>query len=293
MDNNTNLDKQPKKKGRKPKNYYLLNKSDNDISINTIDTSNNIPKKRGRKPKGGKICITKNIIVNDNTYQNIILHLNCKINDIDYLYKYNPDIESINGFNFNNKNDNFENIETYSNRSSNKDDYSILKDDIKEAISLKSKENINNKIKNITNKINLLDNGINKSNIACFWCTYEFNSTPVFIPKNIKKSIYNMYGNFCSLECACGFLLNENMDSSVKFERYAILNNLYNTNNNNIKPAPSPYYTLDKYYGNLSIEEYRDLHRLDKFMLILDKPISKIIPEIFQENINNNFIFKK
>tara|TARA_Y100000389_G_scaffold163216_1_gene166361 strand:+ start:4319 stop:5308 length:990 start_codon:yes stop_codon:yes gene_type:complete len=299
--NNTNNIKIPKKKGRKPKNHNLNNLTTSDISINIVDVScNNLPKKRGRKPKGGKILITKNIIVNNDTQQNIILHLNCKINDIDYLYKYTPDIQNINSYNFN-ANDNFENIEEYQNPLNTQNN---LKNDIYEfkeiKVDNKDKNKDNYNIKNISNKINLLDTNKNKSDIACFWCTYSFNSSPVYIPKNIKKNIYNMYGNFCSLECACGFLFNENIDSSIKFERYTILNNLYNNNFQNpnsdiinIKPAPCPYYTLDKFYGNLTIDEYRDLYKLDKYMLILDKPISKVIPEVFQENINNNFIFKK
>ena len=306
--NNTENIKIPKKKGRKPKNHNLHNLAISDISSNVIDTScNNIPKKRGRKPKGGKILITKNIIVNNDSQQNIILHLKCRIDDIDYLYKYRPDIENINSYNFN-ANDNFENIEEIINepdsKSTNEND---LKQDVYEFKEIKQDNKDKNKdnynIKNISNKINLLDTNKNKSDIACFWCTYSFNLSPVYIPKNIKKNIYNMYGNFCSLECACGFLFNENIDSSIKFERYTILNNIYNNNNNNnqngttvinnIKPAPCPFYTLDKFYGNLTIDEYRDLYKLDKYMLILDKPISKVIPEVFQENINNNFIFKK
>lgn len=309
--NNTENIKIPKKKGRKPKNH---NMTITDISINSVDASfNNIPKKRGRKPKGGKILITKNIIVNNDTQQNIILHLNCRIDDIDYLYKYKPDIEHINSYNFN-ANDNFENIEDIINESDTTSidennlkhdvyEFKEIKHDNKDKNKNKDRDRDNYTIKNICNKINLLDTNKNKSDIACFWCTYSFNSSPVYIPKNIKKNIYNMYGNFCSLECACGFLFNENIDSSIKFERYTILNNIYNNNNNNnnngcsvinnIKPAPCPYYTLDKFYGNLTIDEYRDLYKLDKFMLILDKPISKVLPEVFQENINNNFIFKK
>ena len=52
----------------------------------------------------------------------------------------------------------------------------------------------------------------------------------------------------------------------------------------NIKPAPSPYYLLEKFYGNLSIEEYRKLFRNDKIIITVDKPMTKIYPEIFEEN---------
>ena len=66
-----------------------------------------------------------------------------------------------------------------------------------------------------------------------------------------------------------------------------MLNNLYGKIYNyekNIKPAPSPYYTLDKYYGNLTIEEYRKLLKNERLMMVVDKPLTKILPELFEEN---------
>ena len=42
-------------------------------------------------------------------------------------------------------------------------------------------------------------------------------------------------------------------------ERIYLLNSVYCSvcsYNDNIKPAISPYYTLDKYFGTLSIEEF-------------------------------------
>jgi hypothetical protein len=64
---------------------------------------------------------------------------------------------------------------------------------------------------------------------------------------------------FVVLNVRVGHLINENIDSSTKFERYHLLNNLYTKiygYKNNIKPAPNVYYILDKYYGNLSIQEF-------------------------------------
>ena len=51
-----------------------------------------------------------------------------------------------------------------------------------------------------------------------------------------------------------------------------------------IKFAPNPYYTLSKYYGNLSIQEYRQLLEYDRLILVIDKPVSKIYPEIHEDN---------
>ena len=81
--------------------------------------------------------------------------------------------------------------------------------------------------------------------------------------------------------------MNENVDTSTKFERYYLLNNIYGkiyNYNKNIKPAPCPYYLLNKFYGNLDIQEYRKLLENERLLLIVDKPLSQILPEIYEEN---------
>ena len=146
--------------------------------------------------------------------------------------------------------------------------------------------------------IQLKSNNINKK-CSCFWCTYNFDNEPIMIPKYELKDTYYCYGNFCSPECACSFLMNENIDSSHKFERYYLLNNIYCKIYNyekNIKFAPSPYYTLEKFYGNLNIQEYRKLLENERLLLVVDKPLSKLLPEIYDENedyiLNNKSINK-
>jgi hypothetical protein len=66
-----------------------------------------------------------------------------------------------------------------------------------------------------------------------------------------------------------------------------MINNIYTKiydYKKNIKPAPNPYYTLDKYYGNLSISEYRKLLQYDRILFIIEKPLTKITPELHDEN---------
>jgi hypothetical protein len=91
--------------------------------------------------------------------------------------------------------------------------------------------------------------------------------------------------------------MEEHIDSSTKFERYHLLNHIYAKvydYKKNIKPAPNVYYMLDKYYGNLSIQEYRSLLRNERFFLIVDKPLTRILPELHEDNedhvINNKII---
>jgi hypothetical protein len=52
----------------------------------------------------------------------------------------------------------------------------------------------------------------------------------------------------------------------------------------NIKPAPDPHYLLDKFYGNLTIQEYRKLLKTEHLLLVIDKPLTRILPELHEDN---------
>ena len=305
-----------------------------------IDISNNVvKKKRGRKPKGGKIIEFKNIEINTLSNPNIILHLSCSLNDIKSNITYTPNINVINNYDiYENKNnklnyDYIENKEDNKNFENNINDINDIngindindKNNINEINNNVKKNMINNNIEEINNIsihskeiINKIDKKniykkikdininfkLNKENInqnsCCFFCTCSFDNQPIFIPKYELNSAIECYGHFCSPECACGYLMNENIDTSNKFERYYLLNNIYGKALNyekNIKPAPDPYYLLDKFYGTLTIEEYRKLLTEDKLILTLNKPITINLPELAEENndflLNNNTIYKK
>ena len=68
-------------------------------------------------------------------------------------------------------------------------------------------------------------------------------------------------------------------------ERYNLFCSIYSNYNNihTIKPAPCPYYTLNKYCGNLTISEYRKLFDNNRFLLVIDKPITHEMPELHEE----------
>ena len=236
------------------------------------------------------------------------MHLKCSTKDIiqDSISKieYNPTLENIEAYN---KEDNLKvneledvspqnNVNIFDNKSflslnNNTIENTIISQNKPTIIKTSNKKDDVN-IKNIWNKLrklktNLHNNNINDKQCGCFWCTCKFDNPAIYIPKNYKNDKYNVYGCFCSPECACAYLKQEQIDSSTMWERYALLNNLYGKIYNytkNIKPAPNPYYTLDKFYGNLSIQEYRKLLTNDRLLLIVQKPISKISPDMYEEN---------
>jgi len=211
-------------------------------------------KKRGRKPRGGKIVeCNDNTVLNINTQilPNIILHLMCGLKDLNPI---------------------------------NENNYYIKEEKMERNKENENKNNINDKLNEL--KLEFKNNTRNKIS-ACFWCTYSFNNYPIYIPKNIKNNQYEVYGCFCSPECATGYLINEKIDTSIISERYQLLNFLYGkiyNYNENIKPAPNPHYFLDKYYGNLTIDEYRTLSQKGKTFLVINKPITCILPELLEDN---------
>ena len=151
-----------------------------------------------------------------------------------------------------------------------------------DTISLKD---INSKLKDL--RIQFYKNTLNDKKSACFWCSYEFDNQSCHIPKYELDDTICGYGSFCRPECAVGYLMKENIDDSTKFERYQLLNHIYSKvygYKKNIKPAPNPYYLLDKFYGTLSIQEYRKLLKTEHMLLVIDKPLTKILPELHDDN---------
>ena len=150
----------------------------------------------------------------------------------------------------------------------------------------------NYETKDIWRKLKILEHNLHINNIsdkksACFWCSYDFDNPPIYIPKHFIQESYHVYGCFCSPECAVAHLMEENIDSSMKFERYHLMNHIYSKiydYKKNIKPAPNPYYMLERYYGNLTIQEYRSLLKSERLFLIVDKPLTRILPEFHEDN---------
>lgn len=274
------------KRGRKKKVVEVINQSNID---NTTEPVKPVPKKRGRKPKGGKIIPQNNIIEHKHEIEpNVILHLKCSLKDINDLdNKYNDEL--VQSFNFDNNNNNNTNNDFLLNT----EQESKYDSDSEECTNEHNKTKLLWKKLN-TIKVNLHKNDISDKRSACFWCTYDFDNPPIFIPKCEFKDTYQVYGCFCSPQCGVAYLMNEKIDTSIKFERYQLLNHVYGKIYNyskTINPAPNPYYLLDKFYGNLTIKEYRNLFNSEQLLIVVEKPLSHIFPELYEDN--TDFILNK
>lgn len=261
-----------------------------------------VPQKRGRKPKGGKIVTkTNDDDADNNTVSNIILHLKCSLTDVKEQSKdlnvdtltYDPSMPpEIESYNTEQQQQNFSFYDEPP--TPTKEDIAYVTEPTKcnyvcskcsngdDDVSMKD---IQSKLKTL--KINLYKDNLQDKKSACFWCTYEYDNPPFYIPKhNDEHKIYG-YGSFCRPECAAAYLMNENLDDSTKFDRYNLLNSIYSKVydfKKNIKPAPNPYYTLDKYYGNLSIQEFRRLLNSEHLLSVIEKPMTRVLPELFEDN---------
>ena len=145
-------------------------------------------------------------------------------------------------------------------------------------------KDLNDKLRRL--KVSLYRNTMDEKQSACFWCTYEYDNQSCYIPKYESDGKIYGYGSFCRPECAVGHLMKEPLDDSTKFERYHLLNRVYGKvygYKNNIKPAPDPHYMLDKFYGNLTIKEYRKLLQSERMLLVIDSPLTRILPELHED----------
>jgi hypothetical protein len=273
-----------------------------------------VMKKRGRKPKGGKII--QQVIPTEsqtNDKPNVILHLKCSMKDLQN--SANSNIES---YTFDTKNElcydvigseNINSINTYYNDKNNVNNLKNNKinsantcftdydddDDVDCNINKDATKEIWKKLKQLEHNLHV--NNVNNKKSACFWDSCDFDNPPVYIPKHFINGTYHVYGCFCSPECGVAYLMNENIDSSTKFERYHLFNHIYSKiydYKKNIKPSPNPHYMLEKFYGNLSIQEYRSLLRNERLFIIVDKPLTRILPELHDDNdefiLNNKII---
>lgn len=277
--------------------------SSNSVVSQTTDGSDKSPpKKRGRKPKGGKIVQQLDHVEPQTEERpNVILHLKCFIHELDAAQQSNIDTYGSNG------SKTFSNFGVIVPSHDTCQDNSLentatampLSSDVNSGDNVSARPTVNSK--DIAKKLKQLEHNLhtNYSNkrSACFWDTCEFDNPPIYIPKHFVNGSYHVYGCFCSPECGVAYLMNENIDSSIKFERYQLFNNIYSKiyeYNKSIKPAPNPYYMLDKYYGNLSTQEYRSLLRHERLFLVIDKPLTRVLPELHEDNddfiLNNKII---
>lgn len=102
-----------------------------------------------------------------------------------------------------------------------------------------------------------------KTNICCWWCTYQFDSLPTYLPEKYSNNSFHVTGCFCSFNCAGAY--NLNLADSKTWERYSLLKLLYYMINRDKSLSitdveiniSGPKELLEKFGGPMTIDEYR------------------------------------
>lgn len=92
--------------------------------------------------------------------------------------------------------------------------------------------------------------------ICCYWCAQPFPNAPCFLPVKEESGMYSVYGNFCTPQCGLAYLLNEHLDSHVRWERMALLHRMYKSSR--LYPSP-PREALVQFGGPYTYEKYRQV----------------------------------
>jgi hypothetical protein len=123
-----------------------------------------------------------------------------------------------------------------------------------------------------------------KTNICCWWCTYNFDCLPTYLPEKYFENKFYVSGCFCSFNCAGAY--NLNISDNKVWERYSLLKLLYYLVNkdkilsiNDIEINISgPKELLEKYGGPMKIEDFR------KNSKIIGREYHKLIPPFLPMN---------
>jgi hypothetical protein len=137
----------------------------------------------------------------------------------------------------------------------------------------------------------------NSSGIACFWCCDTFTGGTCIIPKEVLGNVWQVYGNFCSPQCALAYLLSELLDTHVRWERISLLQRLYGSQctHGRVYPAPSRE-TLQRFGGPVSSQDFHAM--CDKQRIRIDvhmPPMVSILPtmdtkpiDFYETNVKNS-----
>jgi len=277
-----------KKRGRKPKEKENIEPKE--------------PKKRGRKPKNkelepelGNLALTKNkkmkariqetiiglkkreLDANQKLMTNLILHIPIRSIDL----KQSGEI-----FNAANKPLRFI-TDKIAKTPENVINFDASSENIKGGLQIRpavNNSNFNTGLRRLKK-----NNWPRTTDIRCWWCTYQFESTPCSIPYKYNGDEFLVYGCFCSFECAMAHIVDKVRDK--KWEKIALLNMMYrviNGKDETIEPAPPKEILID-YGGKMTIEKYRQRSctKMISYDIVIP-PIVSLQPQIEERNIQDS-----
>lgn len=297
-----------KRRGRKPKDLSssLIKSSsiidsfnglkpltDQNVHEVTQSNVNNVPpkekSKRGRKPKHviyaneEVLCDEESVggVTNTSDDENIIVCLNVNTTsqfssnqDTTYgdeqPYAYNHD--TYNNIPLLSHEDNNPNvfIQSFSNNSNHSSSETVKVVNILKDFEEKNKQN---------------EWPINTS-ISCYWCCHRFDNAPFGIPIGLNNDTFEVFGCFCSLECAAAYNFSTNESQDEMWERYQLINMISRKMNLGklVKSAP-PRLSLKMFGGYMEIDQFRKFNGTNKFVNLNFPPMTSVTQQL--EEIND------
>jgi hypothetical protein len=125
------------------------------------------------------------------------------------------------------------------------------------------------------------------TSISCYWCCHRFDNSPFGIPINYVNQRFEVFGCFCSLECATAYNFHETTNVDEMWERYNLINLLSRRlqHGNIVKCAP-PRLSLKMFGGHMDIGQFRNFTKKEhKFINVNFPPMTSITQQL--EEIND------
>ena len=255
------------------------------------------PKKRGRKPKKQTMLLSNNIIKKNSEEEPLIAHLDLKLEDLEMSdLEDSSDTIDENVFLTNEKQIELE-LKT-------KSESNLKSETNTENINhLNSKDEkiseIESKIFNLKFELHRLQKNskieIEKSNFnkdtKCWWCKNSFKCEPVSLPEYYFNGKFYCYGNFCSYNCAHSFNLDTNDNV---WKKNSLLHLMYfKTYNKNVEITQAPHWSsLQEFGGSLTINQFRKNSVVNTKEYLMLKPPMDTRLNFFEKSVKlDNSIF--
>lgn len=272
-----------KKRGRKPK--ILLQPEETDTNTTVVPNvatglgdEGTKKGKRGRRPKQAVTTVeaVDTSACNDDGIglssmsddENVIVRLNVNgakeiSDDEEHPYAYNQNIY-----------DNVFNVYTDENTDKDDESVSVWQD------SNASKLKVIDVLKDFEEK-NKHNEWPLHTSVSCYWCCHRFNNSPIGIPINLTNDAFEVYGCFCSTNCAAAYNFNEHLNQDEAWERYQLLNLMSRRMGDvpHVKPAP-PRLSLKIYGGHLDIDAFRAYTKGSKFINVNFPPMTSVTQQL-------------
>lgn len=134
----------------------------------------------------------------------------------------------------------------------------------------------------------------NTTSIHCYWCCHKFDTPPFGIPVKYIDRKFEVYGCFCSLECAAAYNFDaKDGEHGEIWERNSLINFVAKRigYEKSVKRAPSRL-ALNIFGGHLNITDFREYCHTSKLININFPPMMTLtqqIEEVNESDITNEF----